>query len=94
MEQKEFSHLNTHSHNSYVLQLDERGRLVLPKAVRELLQLQSGEKLMASIKGGILKITPIRDQIAKARGILAKVNSKRCLSDELIAERRKEALRE
>jgi bifunctional DNA-binding transcriptional regulator/antitoxin component of YhaV-PrlF toxin-antitoxin module len=92
MEQKDFSHSPIISHaSSYMLQLDDRGRIVLPKTIRKLLKLQPQEKLVASIRGGILRITPVKAQIAKARGLLAKVNPKRCLSDELIAERRKEA---
>ena len=92
MEQKDFSHLYLSSHvDSYMLQLDERGRIVLPKAIRNILGLHAQEKLIASISGGTLNITPMKARIAKARGLLAKVNPKRQLSDELIAERRKEA---
>jgi len=92
MEQKDITHLSVSSHSdSYILQLDDRGRIVLPKVIRELLQLQPKEKLMASVKNGTLKITLAREQIAKARGLLAKVSPKRCLSDELIADRRREA---
>jgi len=69
MEQKDFSHLVPLSRtDSYTLQLDDRGRIVLPKSIREVLKLQPKEKLMASIKGGTLRITPVKAQIAKARG--------------------------
>ena len=92
MDKHNSSHSNPISHTeNYMLQLDDRGRIVLPKTIRELLRLQPKEKLMASIRGGTLKITPIKAQITKARGMLAKISPKRCLSDELIADRRKEA---
>jgi AbrB family looped-hinge helix DNA binding protein len=91
MVQKNSSHLNFSSRaDSYMLQLDDRGRIVLPKIIRELLRLHPKEKVMASIKEGALRITPVKVQIAKARGSLAKISPKRCLSDELIAERRRE----
>jgi hypothetical protein len=49
------------------------------------------ETLIASIKRNFLRIIPVKVRIAKIRGLLANVDSKRCLSDELIADRRKEA---
>lgn len=46
---------------------------------------------MAVVEGNTLQIVPVKVQIAKVQGMLAKISPKRRLSDELIAERRKEA---
>lgn len=78
-------------HQTYLLQLDERGRIVLPRTLRNQLGLRPREKLNAIVKQDALEIIPIKAQVAKAQGILSALNPKRYLSEELISERRKEA---
>jgi bifunctional DNA-binding transcriptional regulator/antitoxin component of YhaV-PrlF toxin-antitoxin module len=76
---------------TFLVQLDERGRLVLPLAVRNKLSLHPREKLIASIAGNTLTLSTVKTQVAKVQGILAKISPERCLSEELIQERRREA---
>lgn len=76
---------------THVVQLDERGRLVLPMAIRNRLSLHPREKLVASIDGNTLKLTTVKAQVSKVQGILAQISPERNLSEELIQERRKEA---
>lgn len=87
MEQIDLAHKNP----AYLLQLDDRGRIVLPKSLRQELNLQANEKFRAFVRRDTLEIIPIRAQIAKAQGMLSHLSPKRCLSEELIGERRKEA---
>ena len=74
-----------------IVQLDERGRLVLPSAIRNKLLLQPKQKLIASIDGDTLRLTTVKAQVSKVQGILAQISPERYLSEELIEERRKEA---
>ncbi|MGQ0621992.1 MAG: AbrB/MazE/SpoVT family DNA-binding domain-containing protein [Panacagrimonas sp.] len=43
---------------SAVVSMDASGRLVLPKLVRELLQLRAGAKFTAEVVGGRIELTP------------------------------------
>lgn len=75
---------------THIVQLDERGRLVLPMAIRNKLSLQPKQKLIASIDGDTLKLATVKAQVFKVQGILAQISPERNLSEELIQERRKE----
>lgn len=44
---------------SYTIQIDNSGRLVLPKAVRERLNLTGGASLRADVVAGHIELTPI-----------------------------------
>ena len=90
MQRQQFTDENLLS-ETYLVQLDERGRLVLPAAIRNKLSLRPREKLIANIDGNKLSLVSVKTQVAKIQGILAKISPERCLSDELIQERRKEA---
>jgi AbrB family looped-hinge helix DNA binding protein len=46
---------------SYTVQIDSSGRLVLPKAVRERLNLTGGASLRAEVVAGHIELTPIAD---------------------------------
>jgi len=44
---------------SYTIQIDASGRLVLPKAVRERLNLTGGANLRAEVVAGRIELTPV-----------------------------------
>jgi AbrB family looped-hinge helix DNA binding protein len=72
--------------------LSPNGRIVIPAAIREALGIQPGETLLLDVEDGVLRLESYRSRIRRIQeefkqyarpGILA--------SDELIAERRREA---
>ncbi|MGH8563901.1 MAG: AbrB/MazE/SpoVT family DNA-binding domain-containing protein [Gammaproteobacteria bacterium] len=82
----------------YSIQLGNRGRLVLPAAVRRRLDLQEGDRLILSFDDeGSLRLISARQAARRARGLLSRIAPSlqgRRLAEELIAERRAEAARE
>lgn len=76
--------------------LDQAGRLVLPAGVRKALGLKPGSRLILSVEGQVVKLTPMREAIRKAQAILAPYRPKdgRLVSDELVADRHEEYRRE
>lgn len=78
------------------LTLDPAGRVVLPSAVRKALGLTAGSRLILSVEGQVVTLTPMREAIRRAQAILAPHRPKdgHSVVDELIAERRAEAARE
>jgi bifunctional DNA-binding transcriptional regulator/antitoxin component of YhaV-PrlF toxin-antitoxin module len=79
----------------YVVALDERGGLVLPTALRQRLNLRSGDQLLITVdtSGGFRAISA-HDQARQLCGLYRELVPGRSLADELIAERREEARRE
>ncbi|MDO8210395.1 AbrB/MazE/SpoVT family DNA-binding domain-containing protein [Conexibacter sp. CPCC 206217] len=72
----------------------DRGRLVLPAAVRSQLGLEPGTRMLLTTEpDGSLRLRPYRAVADRHRGILGAANGP-SLVDELIAERRREAARE
>lgn len=82
----------------YTLHLGHRGRLVLPAAVRRRLDLNEGDRLILTVEAdGVLRLVSAREAARHGRGLLRELLpdlAGRCLSEELIAERREEADRE
>lgn len=80
--------------DSYSIAVGERGRLVLPSRLRQRLDLQPGDRLIATVdeERGI-RLVAARDLARQLRGIYAEIAPERSLVDELIAERREEARR-
>jgi AbrB family looped-hinge helix DNA binding protein len=75
--------------------LSPNGRIVIPAAIREELGLQPGESLLMDVEDGVLRIESYRARICRIQKEFAHlVPPGRCLSDELIAERRQEGLLE
>lgn len=74
--------------------VDERGRLVIPGAVRQALDMNPGDAVLLDIDGDELRIVSARRQRAavaqRLRGAVKSGDS----VDELIAGRRREAARE
>lgn len=78
----------------YTLQLGDRGRIVLPAAVREQLNLKEGDRLVLTLEtDGSLRLTNLRELVKKAQGLFKDIKGV-SLASELIQERREEALRE
>lgn len=71
------------------------GRLQIPARVRRELGLKDGDAVLIDAVGGELRIRPYREAVARAQEIVRKyIPAGVSLSDELIADRRKEAERE
>ena len=72
----------------------DRGRVVLPAALRRSLGLRPGDELIAEVEADrSLRLTPRQVLAERARGAFAHLAGKKSLVDELIAERRNEAAR-
>ncbi|NER33363.1 MAG: AbrB/MazE/SpoVT family DNA-binding domain-containing protein [Oscillatoria sp. SIO1A7] len=79
----------------YPIYLDEVGRLTLPAEVLQRLSLQKGDRLILKMEeDSSLRLVSLREQASKLRGILKDKAPERSLVDELIRERRQEALHE
>ena len=75
--------------------INENGRLVIPAAFRRALGIQPGDILVLRIENNELRMTTLRQRLAKAQQLVRKhVARKTSLVDELIAERREAARRE
>lgn len=79
----------------YTLHLGARGRLVLPASLRERLGLKEGDRLVLTVEtDGSLRLVSLREQVRKLQGLFKDIAPGTSLADELIQERREEALRE
>lgn len=80
----------------YQVQLGNRGRLVLPAQVREKLGLHAGDRLVLIVdESGEMRLVSLRQQVEKCMGMFKDiVPPGKLVSEELIAERRREAQRE
>lgn len=74
----------------------DRGRVVLPSAVRAELGLKPGTRMLLSTEqDGSLRLRPYRSVADRNRGMLAGLGpAGESMVDELLAERRREAARE
>ena len=68
-----------------------QGRIVIPAALREELNIGSGQELVARVEDGRLVLERREDVVRRLKGRFAHVPAGRLLSEELIAERREEA---
>ena len=78
----------------YVGKVDDKGRLSLPKRVRELMGWSKGECLSVFAEGSSLRVSSARNEAERLRGFLKYKHQDRDLAAELIEERREEAARE
>ena len=75
--------------------INENGRIVIPVEIRQKLGLNPGDTLFLSTEGNTLKIESQRARIRRVQESLGRlIPADRVLSDELVAERRKEARQE
>ncbi len=82
------------SHTDSQVTIGERGRLVLPSTVRRELDLKPGTRMLLSAEeDGSLRLRPYRVVAAQNRGLLRDLPGD-SMVDDLLAERRAEAVRE
>lgn len=74
--------------------MGERGRLVIPGAVRRRFGLEPGDRLLLSEEGGEIRLRPLASRISDLRGAYAGLAYGGDLAEELAAERREEAAAE
>jgi AbrB family looped-hinge helix DNA binding protein len=75
--------------------INENGRVVIPASFRRALGIRSGDTVVLRIENDELRITTLRQRLAKAQQLVTKyVPPATSLVDELIAERREAARRE
>jgi AbrB family looped-hinge helix DNA binding protein len=75
--------------------INENGRIVIPSSFRRALGISSGDTVVLRIENDELRITTLRQRLAKAQKLIRKhVAPTTSLVDELIADRREAARRE
>lgn len=74
--------------------MGQQGRIVVPRAVRDLLGLQSGDELHLCVRDGQLVLSPRHDPVAALQALTVGVRGGRSLVDELLEERRREVAAE
>jgi AbrB family looped-hinge helix DNA binding protein len=84
------------AHDEYKVVVGDRGRVVLPSAIRAELDLKPGTPMLLSTEAdGSLWLRPYRAVAERSRGMLARIApAEESMVDELLAERRREAARE
>jgi AbrB family looped-hinge helix DNA binding protein len=81
-------------HDAFPVQLQDRGRLVLPAEIRKRLNLREGDELVVTVEPDTsLRLTSVRQVLGEIRGLYKARAGNRSLADELIAERRAEVKR-
>lgn len=75
----------------WVVQLSERGRLVLPADLRRTLGLEEGDRFVLKLEDGSVRLVPARTIAKSFQGMFRERYDMRSLADELLAERREEA---
>lgn len=72
--------------------LDSRGRLLIPAEIRKQMGLKEGDRVLVEPVGPAeFKVVVLRDAVERARGMYSHLRSPgEKVSDELIAERRRE----
>ncbi len=74
------------------VKLNENGRIVIPAAMREALQVKPGDELLLHVEDGELHVTTRMQRIRRAQELVRRyVPEGVSLADELIAERREAA---
>lgn len=77
------------------LRLNENGRIVIPASIREAVGLKRGQEVILWAEKGEVRISTAAKRIQRAQELVRKyVPEGVSLSDELIAERRREAASE
>jgi len=73
--------------------MGQQGRVVIPAAVREALELGPGDELRLRVESGRIVLERPTNAVAALRALAADVPKGRSLVEELLAERRAEAAR-
>jgi antitoxin component of MazEF toxin-antitoxin module len=77
------------------MKMSEGGRLVVPMEIRQAMSLKEGDTVSWEFKNGIATLTTKAQRMKQAQALVQSFgNPGECWTDELIAERRKEAANE
>jgi len=78
------------------VQIDQAGRLVLPKRVRESFRLSAGDTLAVGIKGDAIELRPTKSgvRLERINGVLVLTGELRRLPRDLVADAREERIDE
>jgi AbrB family looped-hinge helix DNA binding protein len=75
--------------------INANGRIVIPAAIRQQMGIKPGDSVLMEVEDGVLRMESHRARIRRVQESLRHlIPPGRCLSDELIADRREEARRE
>jgi AbrB family looped-hinge helix DNA binding protein len=75
-----------------LVKLGEGGRLVIPAEYRKALGLHTGDEVMLILEEGAVRISTPKEAIRRAQALVRSyIPGAESLSDELIADRRREA---
>jgi bifunctional DNA-binding transcriptional regulator/antitoxin component of YhaV-PrlF toxin-antitoxin module len=86
---------NSSLSQQYILDIEPEGRLTLPQEIQQILNLESGDRLILTLEdSGNLQLVSLKQQVKKLRGLLKDKSPDINLVDELIQERRQEYLSE
>lgn len=78
-----------------VTKIGEGGRVVIPSEFRKALGVETGDQVVLVLEEGTVRLLTPKEAIRRAQALVRQyVPEGRSLSDELIAERRREAQRE
>ena len=82
--------------NKIRVRISETGRVSIPADVRKIMGLEHGGVVTMELDGNDLRIRTLREGVARAQAVARRLvgDGGDILSDELIAERRREASRE
>ncbi len=76
------------------IRINENGRVVIPASFRKALGIQCGDEIVLRVEDHELRITTLKNRVARAQQRIGRYLGKGRLSEELIAERRAEGRRE
>ena len=86
---------NSSLSQQYILDIEPEGRLTLPQEIQQILNWESGDRLILTLEdSGKLQLVSLKQQVKKLRGFLKDKSPDRNLVDELIQERIQEYLSE
>lgn len=76
---------------SHDVRVAENGRMVLPRAVRDALGLQGAARLVVTVQGDEVRLTPMRHGALRAQELYRRHATRRSTVDDFLADRRREA---
>jgi AbrB family looped-hinge helix DNA binding protein len=80
---------------TFTLTLASNGRVVIPASVRTAMGIGDGDRVIGRVENGALIIEPVAAAVRRAQALVAKhARTHPSVVEELIAERRAEAMRE
>lgn len=77
--------------NEFRTHVTQGGRVVIPAACRQALNLTEGQEVVLRLEGDELRLYSVPQTLKRSRALLKKHAAGRSLAKELLAERRREA---